>query len=299
MKKSDFDKVIKDNLVNSGVSKNSFTYEIMEKREYPEYYDNEVFNTFVKEMKDNYPEHYRKYREGKGSELIEKNCRYGKMPPKMASVASSSRFCYLALKDGTDALIDGRDITSDEVEFEKECRIFENSSTAPQLDAYIADEKCDVYVEAKCHEIFDSHKVKMRIAYLEYFEGNEIFSDVLSNKVIDGEHFYIPLKLFGINDESTRFDIKQLICHLLGIAEQNKGKRAKLVYMFFKPVVDDKDVANDIEKVFDKLKDEIEVIFGCKIIREFCKANNIELMAIAEESRVMGKLTKENKTVLL
>ena len=30
----------------------SFTYEIMEKREYPEYYDNEVFNTFVKEMKD-------------------------------------------------------------------------------------------------------------------------------------------------------------------------------------------------------------------------------------------------------
>ncbi len=69
--------------------------------------------------------------------------------------------------------------------------------------------------------------------------------------------------------------------------------------MFFKPVVDDKDVANDIEKVFDKLKDEIEVIFGCKIIREFCKANNIEVMAIAEESRVMEKLTKENKRNLL
>lgn len=221
------------------------------------------------------------------------------MPPKMASVASSSRFCYLALKDGTDALIDSRDITSDEVEFEKECRIFENSSTAPQLDAYIADEKCDVYVEAKCHEIFDSHKVKMRIAYLEYFEGNEIFSDVLSNKVVDGDYFYIPLKLFGINDESTKFDTKQLICHLLGIAEQNKGKPAKLVYMFFKPVVDDKDVAGNIEKVFDKLKKEIKAIFDCKLINGFCKANNIELMAIAEESRVMGKLAKENKIDLI
>ena len=69
--------------------------------------------------------------------------------------------------------------------------------------------------------------------------------------------------------------------------------------MFFKPVVDDKDVADNIKDIFDELKEEIKVIFDCKIIREFCKANNIELMAIAEESRVMEKLTKENKIDLI
>ena len=36
-----------------------------------------------------------------GAELSEKRNRYGTFtPPKIASVASSSRFCYLALKDG-------------------------------------------------------------------------------------------------------------------------------------------------------------------------------------------------------
>lgn len=298
MKKTDFDKVIKNNLINPNDADDCFTYKI-DNREYPEYYNKKTFDSFVNTMKDNYPEHYRKYREGKGSELIEKNSRYGKMPPKMASVASSSRFCYLALKDGTDALIDGRYITSDEVEFEKKCEIFKNSATSPHLDAYIADEKCDVYIEAKCHEIFDSHKVIMKAAYLKYFKDKNIFSDIVSIVGESEEDFSIPLELFGINDETTKLDIKQLICHLLGIAEQNKGKPVKLVYMFFKPVVDDKDVAGNIKDIFDELKEEIKVIFGCRIIREFCKANNIELMAIAEESRVMGKLTKENKTVLL
>lgn len=53
----------------------------------------------------------------------------------MASVASSSRFCFLALKDGANAFGG-----TGEVVFEHECKINGISGIAPQLDAYIPNE---------------------------------------------------------------------------------------------------------------------------------------------------------------
>ena len=64
------------------------------------------------------------------------------------------------------------------------------------------------------------------------------------------------------------FDIKQLICHLLAIANQD-GTNKKLVYLFFRPDPDKLEMSstineNELEKVFDELKTEIEHIFGSK-----------------------------------
>lgn len=304
--KETFDNIIKKNLLSSGVSENTFLYSITQKdgktSEYPLYYNKTAFNNFVQEMHTLYPQHHIKYngnanakqnKGGAGGELIEKPGRYGLTPPKMASVASSSRFCYLALRNGTDALVENKFISGNDVEFEKECRIF-STGTAPQLDAFIADSECNIYIEAKCHEIFDSHKVVLKNKYLEYFEKDAILCKALKDAKKGIEEFVLPLSLFGIETSSSRFDIKQLICHLLGIKEQNQEQRVKLIYMFFEPITDNTEDTALIYKTFEELKTEIELIFKSSIIKNFCSANNIELSAIKEKSKIMEPLSTNN-----
>ena len=53
-----FDAIIKENLLNSGVSEESFGYKTDKDRIYHEYYVESEFNKFVCEMKSGYPEHY-------------------------------------------------------------------------------------------------------------------------------------------------------------------------------------------------------------------------------------------------
>jgi hypothetical protein len=307
MTKTDFDILIKQNLISSGVSENAFTYKFDDRREYPEYYTKSDFDVFIEEMKVNYPQHYLKFKGnskatsnkgGVGGELAERNSRYGLMPPKMASVASSSRFCYLALRDGINISFENCKISSDNVEFEKECKILSNSLTSPQLDAFISDSDCNIYIEAKCHEIFDSHKAKFKNKYWECFEIDEAFSKILKHAEKGEKEFVLPLSLFDINKNSTRFDIKQFVCHLFGIAEQNKNKNAKLVYMFFNPITGDADKAEQIEDVFKDLTEEIKVIFKCDVIKSFCKRKNIELIAIAEKSEIMQSISNDNLDII-
>lgn len=78
--------------------------------------------------------------------------------------------------------------------------------------------------------------------------------------------------------------------HLLGIANQAKGKQAKLVYLFFKPKSNDEKVNARIDEVFDELRNEIDSIFTSAVIVEFCLDNQIELEAIVQECNVMRKL---------
>lgn len=296
--KEKFDTAIKNNL-----SDDWFPYVINEDgkadRKYENYYSNSAFSDFVDEMKKQYYNHYLKFKGnkntsdnagGKGGELDAKNGRYGLMPPKMASVASSSRFCYLALRNGVDTNILGKTFTKNDVEFEKECRIFETSKTAPQLDAYIKDEECDIFIEAKCHEIFDCHKPMFRSAYWDYFKNDASLKDLAPGKEKPAEEFNVSLDLFDIDKKSARFDVKQFVCHLLGIKEHQKGKKAKLVYMFFKPVTEDEETAQMINSVFEELIEEIKAIFECDAIKGFCDKNKIDLMAIAQESKTMKKL---------
>lgn len=291
--KEKFDAAIKNNLPND-----LLTYVINEgevsEHKYPNYYNQSAFDNFVDEMDKKYHKDFDKFKGkknasynagGKGGELDVQNNR----PPKMASVASSSRFCYLALRDGVDTDILGKKFTSADVEFEYECRIFAKG-TAPQLDAYIKDAVCDIFVEAKCHEIFDSHKVKFSSTYWDYFNNNELLRNLIDNPEKPSESFVVSINKFNINKDSPRFDVKQFVCHRLGIKEHQKGKNAKLVYMFFKPVTDDEETAILIKTVFDELAKEIKAVFECKVIKKFCEDSNIELMAIAQESKTMKKL---------
>ena len=294
MEKSTFDYIIKKNL-EAAIGSNAFGYKIPgSPKVYDTYYCNQRFDAFKEEMRASYQGAYDSYFYGKGSELSEQTGRYGVTPPKMASVASSSRFCYLALRDGTHALGGAGN-----VEFEHECRITGISGIAPQLDAYVEDG--GIYVEAKCHEIFDSHRIIMKEKYwqLIYGEGNQFGFQPLpaADSDADQKTFDVPLPAFGIQKSHSMFDTKQFLCHLLGIASQPGGTK-RLVYLFFMPIPDDEETQKAIEGVFSELREEIRCIFNSAPIQNFCRANHIALQAVAESSRTMEALSEINMRML-
>ncbi len=280
MNKREFDNVILKNL-EAKLGEDKFGYKTEDGRIYPMYYTEEEFEEFLAQA--TLPEY-------KGSELEERTNSKGKItPPKMASVASSSRFCYLALKDGAEAIGGTGDVV-----FEKECKIKGVGGTAPQLDAYVASE--NIFVEAKCHEMFDKKITVMRESYQEYIAGKKegIGFNVLVDLKVEKGYFNIPYDDFGFTKEFHSFDFKQFLCHLLGIACQRKP--AKLVYLYFKPLNDARQ--KDIDDVFEKLSAEIRMAFENRYIKAFCAENKIELQAIAEYSDVMVQLTDENRIYL-
>ena len=294
-KKTIFDEAIKENLIKSGHSKDEFGYNLSNNSCNKLYYTDVEFDKFVTEMKNQYNNHYIRFADGKGSELLPK----GGNPPKMASVASSSRFCYLALRNGTQKLMPGKTVTKDDIVFEKGCRIFKENYTSPQLDAYITDDKCDTFIEAKCHEIFDSHSVVFSNKYKECFEDDAVLKPYLKYEEPHSEtEFKLPLSVFDLEKKTSHFDIKQMLSHLIGIATQGQGKLAKLIFMFFKPVTDNKEASDMIEKMFKELKDEINKIFASDLIKNYCQKHNIALSAIALNSAVMQEYDKSNIIVL-
>jgi hypothetical protein len=281
--KSWFDGVILNNLIQKGFGPFGYT---MGSSTYPTYYSREAFSAFLLEMGFCHPKHHNRYLNGQGSELLET-----KTPPKMASVASSSRFAYLALRWGAEAL-GGTQC----VEFEHECRIQGIRGTAPQLDAYTRDAQGNpILIEVKCHEIFDPHTIELSTAYwdLLYAEGNDFGLSPAEEKPT-ADKFQVPLSSFAIGKDHSMMDVKQLLCHLMGIASQKQPNQpATLVYLFFKPQATGEDKFT-VERIFSELIAEMNGIFNSAPIRSFCRKHQIHLKALIEEAPVMERLTEHN-----
>lgn len=284
MKKSDFDRMIKDNLTLK-CGEYAFGYiPTGNKKTYELYYSNFEFDKFKRTMQKENPSAFNQFNEGKGSELEERPYKGVMVPPKMASVASSSRFAYIALSNLG-------------VTFEKECQIKDITGIAPQLDAF--DEKTNTYYEVKCHEIFDDHIITLSKQYWKCIYGeNNGFGLVPNYDLNNGKsQFEISNNVFGVEKSKTMFDIKQLICHLLGISSQN-GERKTLIYLFFKPKVNNIEEQEQVDNVFAELEEEIKCIFGSEPIKQFISKNNISLKAIAQSSEYMKPLGNADSMVL-
>lgn len=296
MKKHEFDQVIRKN-VEKHDPKADFGYKTST-NEYDIYLSNDCFESFKKAMD---PNHLKAYDKGDGGELKPKKGRFGVYPPKMASVASSSRFCYLALRNGGAALGAASNTVFEHkspVCADLDC--FNAEISTPNLDAYFADE--NIFVEAKCHEIFDSHKVLLSSKYwsLVYGEGNAFGFNAKPADKCPAKEFMIPLSEFGISGKSSMVDTKQLMCHLMGIASQKDTQEsAELVYLFFWPIPDSKEDKKKVDKVFKSLKRELAAVFASYPIQTFCRSHSIKLRAVAERSALMEDLTADNVVDLL
>ena len=223
-----------------------------EKKTYWNYLSNDAWEEFKGKMKK---AHLCQFEDADGGEMKEKKGRWGIYPPKMASFGSSSRFLYSVSKD-----IEG---------FQFEKLLPTRVGGSANLDGYIMRNDVDFFVEAKCREIYGSHKtVEISNVYEEiYKELQELYPEFsfknngrpIKNGKEDNEHFNCTFKFNG--KEIIHFDIKQLICHFLAISanileNENANKNIQFIYLIFNP----KEVIEQVEK--ESYKKQIIDIYG-------------------------------------
>lgn len=222
-----------------------------EKKTYWNYLSNDAWEEFKGKIKK---AHLCQFEDADGGEMKEKKGRYGINPPKMASFGSSSRFLYNISKD-----IEG---------FQFEKLLPTRVGHSANLDGYIMRDDVDIFVEAKCKEIYSSHKtIKVSNVYEGiYKELHELYPKFSfknnGQPKEDNEHFNYTFKFNG--KEIIHFDIKQLICHFLAISanileNENANKNIKFIYLIFNP----NEVIEQVEKESDK-KQIIEIYSDTK-----------------------------------
>ena len=243
-----------------------------EKKTYWNYLSNDAWEIFKDNMK---PIHQRQFEDADGVEMKEKKGRWGICPPKMASFGSSSRFLYNISKD-----IEG-------FQFEKVLPTRVGHSA--NLDGYIMRDDVDIFVEAKCKEIYSSHKtIEVSNVYEEiYKELQELYPKFsfknngrpIKDGKTDDKHFKCTFKFDG--EEIVHFDIKQLICHFLAISanileNEKANKNVKFVYLIFNP--EDTDAACFENEKVSSYKGRIFKIYN-ETIEEIRKFNMEKLFA--------------------
>ena len=214
---------------------------------YDNYIENDVWESFVAEMKEHYQTAYSAYSEGAGDELGVK--KVGKYPPKMASYGSSSRMIYLL----------SRNIPS----FRFEEKLPTTVGGTAHLDGYLCKGKTKIFVEAKCREPYSSKSFVIDRKYEELYQYIDENPDVDINcqiTVLDEEKMKVKFIATGV--EITRFDIKQMISHLLGIATQQLHLQSEdtisFLYLLYNPKV--------LEIKDEKVKQKIYTIYDTETI---------------------------------
>ena len=225
-----------------------------EKKTYWNYLSNDAWEEFKGKMKK---AHLCQFEDADGGEMKEKKGRWGIYPPKMASFGSSSRFLYSVSKD-----IEG---------FQFEKLLPTRVGHSANLDGYIMRNDVDFFVEAKCREIYSSHKtVEISNVYEEiYKELQKLYPEFSfkNNGKEDDEHFNCTFKFNG--KEIIHFDIKQLICHFLAISanlleNEHANKKIKFVYLIFNPkyntCFENEKISSYRERIIERRKKTIDEI---------------------------------------
>jgi hypothetical protein len=240
---------------------------------YYNYMSNEAWEEFKNDMSY---EHKQQYKDGHGGELNEKDGT----PPKMASFGSSSRLIYLLSKD-----VAG---------FSFEEKLSTKVGGPANLDGYLKTEEQDIYVEAKCREIYGSYaNQKISKVYKDVYdfirEKNGLFG--YRDTEIEGDNGHFKCTFTWDDKEIIHFDLKQLICHFLGICanilEKEANPDVKFIYLIFNPNEDTdfsdvhiKDFEKEIKNDYSKTLEEISWLKDFKwlfdIIMEYQSRRNFK-----------------------
>ena len=293
-RKQEFDMKIKE-LLN--LDNDCFGYNI-DGENYESYFNKNVWNEFYLEMQNKYPLFFKMYNNGSGGELEPKKQNGKLLPPKMASVASSSRFAYLSFRNDAYSII--KNLLGDIEEggvFRFEDRLsVKGVSASANLDASYVTTHHAIYFEVKCHELFDSHYIDLSKSY---FKNGVLYGDQINSLQLNciqtinssKEGYYrIAKSEFGIEDNGKLYlDVKQFICHLLGIANTKQDKK-ELIYLYFKPA----SLKSEFDFEFEMLEKQFKAFCSSKYISSFCERNKISLRLVYA---VNDKMTDEFNSV--
>lgn len=242
-------------------------YTMEDGRFYNAYLTNQEWDSFRSEMEKDYPIAFQNYKDGDGGEIEEKQ-----YPPKMASYGSSSRFIYKLSRD-----IPG-------FEFEKKLGICvparnENTEAKASLDGYL--ESKTIFVEAKCREIYsESHpefNEKYRAFYNFLSEGTgSDFQFELKESVNKMGEIKRRIYFSWAGKPISHLDLKQLLCHMLGIGKKSLIEGGKntptLLYLVYRPTdkvlsfINSKRTVNSIKRCREIEENEASSIIDTKLL---------------------------------
>lgn len=193
---------------------------------YENYLSNESWAEFKENMEKNHPTAFTCYALGGGKEMEERQVGKYVYPPKMASFGSSSRMIYNLMKDNPD--------------FMYEKKLPTTVGGIAHLDGFMETaEKC-VFVEAKCREPYGTKSSEIADIYKPLYECLSLSSNNnLTCIITPAEKGRMTVQFFAGQRELQHFDIKQMICHLLGVAtaylQGVYEKKIDFIYLLYNP----------------------------------------------------------------
>ena len=207
------------------------------------------------------------YGEGGGDELHEKNGH----PPKMASYGSSSRMIY--------------NLSSKKKGFHFEKKLPTTVGGVANLDGFYDDANHYIFVEAKCHEPYSAKKVTVSKAYARLYE-------YINERMLENIHIemntskcgrYLNVEYFADGEKLEHFDLKQMICHLLGIATGMlngtlKRKQTDFIYFLYDPT--ELDIEPDAKEQIDAIYER--TCYECNLV-DFSELYRVIIDFLREE----------------
>lgn len=195
-------------------------------RVYENYLSNEAWAAFKEQMQNGNPIAYEMYTQGGGRELEERRRGKYTFPPKMASFGSSSRMIYNLMKNVPGFL------------FEK--KLPTSIGGKANLDGFAETETKCVFVEAKCREPYGEVQNEIADKYRPLYEAiTASGNNNLTCNIVALSPGKMQVEFFFDGNPIRNFDVKQMICHLLGIAtaylKGEYGKPIDFVYLLYNP----------------------------------------------------------------
>ena len=201
------------------------------------------------------------FKNGDGDELSEKNGR----PPKMACYGSSSRMIYNLSKD-----VPG---------FRYEKKLHTTLGGTANIDGFLEEEYRYCFVEAKCHEPYGYAPKKITVSkcYEELYKflTKYGFGEFKAEITDTSNPRQKDVVFFAKNEKIQYFDIKQMICHLLGIATgilkgSLAAKDTEFIYLLFNPIVlayDTNEQREAVERIYNRTCLECELFDFPELMR--------------------------------
>ena len=224
------------------------------------YMTNEEWDVFIEDMSNNklQPDAFTEYVKGGGGELFEK----GGCPPKMASFGSSSRILYT--------------LSSKIKGFHYEKKLQTTIGGEANLDGFYEGENRYVFVEAKCHEPYAVKRQAVSKVYEKLYDRiNKQMSGKVRIEMTESKcGRYLNVDYYIEGKKLERFDLKQMICHLLGIASDLlKGtlekRKIDFIYLLYDPTELDIESKTKIkiDQIYRKTCDECNLINFAELFR--------------------------------
>ena len=207
------------------------------------------------------------FEKGDGDELKEKDGR----PPKMASYGSSSRMIY--------------NLSNKREGFHFEKKLPTTVGGTANLDGFYEDDNRYIFVEAKCHEPYTAKNVTVSKCYEKLYKY--INEKMVGTLRIDMETSkcgkFLNVEYFAGVEKLEHLDIKQMICHLLGIATGIlKGtverKQIDFIYLFYDPT--DLDIEPRAKEKIDEIYKR--TCYECNLV-DFAKLYSVLMSFLREE----------------